>query len=177
MNSKKFSEAMNELDDKYIEKAANYQAKKRKPVWIKRGAVAACLCLIIGLGIIIPSMLQEKPPELLSTGAHLELISVELVEWQDNGFKAIVTDTGNSSLFPVEAKLTVIFRENNTEIVLDDGSSYGYGEIQIDDVEWSSGTIIDIGFGVYEKYEAEKEYENKVYAYHVKAATIADTTN
>ncbi len=46
MNTKKFSEAMNELDNKYVEKAINYQAKKRKPVWMKWGAMAACLCLM-----------------------------------------------------------------------------------------------------------------------------------
>ncbi|UQT50345.1 hypothetical protein M5E87_13175 [Flavonifractor plautii] len=47
MNSKKFSEAMSELDSKYIDEALNYKKKARKPGWIKWGAVAACLCLII----------------------------------------------------------------------------------------------------------------------------------
>lgn len=46
MNSKKFSEAMSELDSKYIDEALNYKKKARKPGWIKWGAAAACLCLI-----------------------------------------------------------------------------------------------------------------------------------
>lgn len=45
MNTKKFSEAMGELDSKYVEEAINYRKKAKKPVWIKWGvAVAAILC-------------------------------------------------------------------------------------------------------------------------------------
>lgn len=53
MNAKKFSDAMSELDSKYIDEALNYKKKAKKPVWVKWGAMAACLCLIVvgGLGI------------------------------------------------------------------------------------------------------------------------------
>lgn len=177
MNSKRFTEAMSEIDNKYVDEAIGYKKKTNKPLWIKWGAAAACLCLIIGLATIIPSVLREEVPEQLSTGAHLQFISTELVEWESNGFKGVVVDTGNSSLFPVGAKLTVIFREQNTEIILDDGTSYGYGEIQIDDIGWSVGSIIDIGFGVYEEYAEEKQYENKVYAYHVELSSETKTVS
>lgn len=46
MNSKKFSEAMSELDSKYVDEAISYKKKAQKPVWIKWGAVAACLALV-----------------------------------------------------------------------------------------------------------------------------------
>ena len=46
MNSKKFSEAMSELDSKYVDEAISYKKKAQKPVWVKRGAVAACLVLV-----------------------------------------------------------------------------------------------------------------------------------
>ena len=46
MNSKKFSEAMSELDSKYVDEAVNYKKKAQKPVWVKWGAVAACLALV-----------------------------------------------------------------------------------------------------------------------------------
>lgn len=48
MNSKKFSEAMSELDNKYIDEAIHYKKKAKKPVWVKLGVVAACLALAIG---------------------------------------------------------------------------------------------------------------------------------
>ncbi|MCI8798781.1 MAG: hypothetical protein HFH88_03065 [Lachnospiraceae bacterium] len=50
MNSKKFSEAMSELDSKYVDEAVNYKKKTRKPVWIKLGVLAACLAIVIAIG-------------------------------------------------------------------------------------------------------------------------------
>ncbi len=49
MRAEKFSEAMNEIDDKYIEKAISYRAKKRMTVWISWGVAAACVCLIVAI--------------------------------------------------------------------------------------------------------------------------------
>lgn len=155
------------VDDDILERSETAARGRKKNGWLKWGAAAACLCVIISLSVII---LHQDEPELLTTEGHLEIINVELVEWQSNGFKAVVADTGNSSIFPAGAELTVIFRENNTEIVIDDGSCYGYGEIQTSDIEWPAGSIIEVGFGVYEKYDANRGYENKVYAYHVELA-------
>ena len=39
MNAKKFSDAMSELDNKYIDEALNYKKKVKKPIWIKWGAI------------------------------------------------------------------------------------------------------------------------------------------
>ena len=49
MNEKKFSDAMSELANKYIEEALNYKKKAKKTFWIKWGVIAACLCLIVPL--------------------------------------------------------------------------------------------------------------------------------
>ena len=160
--------AVRAVDDDILERSENAACeRKKKSGWLKWGAAAACLCVIISLSVII---LHQDEPELLTTEGHLEIINVELVEWQSNGFKAVVVDIGNSIIFPAGAELTVIFRENNTEIVIDDGSSYGYGEIQTSDIEWPVGSIIEVGFGVYEKYDANRGYENNVYAYRVELA-------
>lgn len=47
MNKKLFSEAMNIVGDKYYEEAVNYQHKKKKPIWVKLGGLAACFCIVI----------------------------------------------------------------------------------------------------------------------------------
>lgn len=47
MNSKLFSEAMSEVNDKYYEEAANYQCKKYR--WTKWSTVAACLVVALAL--------------------------------------------------------------------------------------------------------------------------------
>lgn len=60
MNAKKFSDAMSELDTKYVDEALNYKKKAKKPIWVKWGAMAACLCLIVVAIITIPSMLSPQ---------------------------------------------------------------------------------------------------------------------
>ncbi len=59
MNSKKFSEAMSELDSKYVDEAINYKKKVQKPHWVKWGAMAACICFVI-CAVAIPRLF-EKP--------------------------------------------------------------------------------------------------------------------
>ena len=51
MNSKKFSEAMGELDSKYVDEAISYKKKAKKPVWAKWGAIAACFVAVTVLGV------------------------------------------------------------------------------------------------------------------------------
>ena len=41
MNAKKFSDAMSELDRKYVDEALTYTKKAKKPIWVKWGAIAA----------------------------------------------------------------------------------------------------------------------------------------
>lgn len=55
MNAKKFSDAMSELDTKYVDEALNYKKKAIKPGWIKWGAMAACLLFIIGCVFMLPT--------------------------------------------------------------------------------------------------------------------------
>ena len=35
MNAKRFSDAMSELDTKYVDEAVNYKKKSKKPIWAK----------------------------------------------------------------------------------------------------------------------------------------------
>ena len=51
MNAKKFSDAMSELDTKYVDEAVNYKKKAKKPIWAKWGAIAACLVLVCVVAI------------------------------------------------------------------------------------------------------------------------------
>lgn len=53
MNSKKFSEAMGELDTKYVDEAISYKKKAQNPVWVKWGAVAACLAFVCAAAICL----------------------------------------------------------------------------------------------------------------------------
>ena len=54
MNSRKFSEAMSELGDKYVDEAVNYKKKVKKSACVKWGAMAACLAAVIAISMFIP---------------------------------------------------------------------------------------------------------------------------
>lgn len=67
MNSKKFSEAMSELDNKYVDEALNYKRKAKKKAkkfsWTKWGAMAACLCLIAVGAFALPHFINNNTPD------------------------------------------------------------------------------------------------------------------
>ncbi len=54
MNKEILSDAITNISSEYIEKAADYTVarKAHKTVWVKWGAIAACLCLVISGAII-----------------------------------------------------------------------------------------------------------------------------
>lgn len=63
MNTKKFSDAMSELDSKYVDEAINYKKKDKKSHWVKWGAMAACLCLVVVAAVTIPSVFKPDVGE------------------------------------------------------------------------------------------------------------------
>ena len=54
MNKNKMAEAVDNLDEKYLVEAANYKAKKKnaKPMVMSFMAMAACLVLLLGIGVV-----------------------------------------------------------------------------------------------------------------------------
>ena len=54
MNAKKFSDAMSDPDTKYVDEALNCKKKGKKPGWTKWAAIAACLVVVLAVGIFAP---------------------------------------------------------------------------------------------------------------------------
>ncbi len=50
MTNEKFYEVLGDINEKHIKEAREYH-KAEKPVWLKWGAMAACLCLVVCLAI------------------------------------------------------------------------------------------------------------------------------
>ena len=61
MNRELFSDAMNEIDSKYVEEALTYKPAKRFvfPVWAQR-CVAACLICVLGLGVVLAASPEAR---------------------------------------------------------------------------------------------------------------------
>lgn len=71
MNIKEFSDAMSEIDSKYVDEAIYYKKKRKKNAvrsrWIKWGSAAACLCLLciggLSLSHVFRNPLQPSAPQ------------------------------------------------------------------------------------------------------------------
>lgn len=73
MNSKKFSEAMGELDSKYIDETIHYKKAGKKHSWTKWGSLAACLCLALGAVFTVPKLMQ--PSDIGTTQPNNPIVS------------------------------------------------------------------------------------------------------
>jgi len=73
MNEKKLSEAMNQIDDRYIKEALLYKGNSKKTLWLKWGILAACLALLLAAG----SMLYPSPGGM-TVSAHVHGADTEL---------------------------------------------------------------------------------------------------
>ena len=81
MNSKKLSDAMSELDTKNVDEALNYKKKSKKPIWVKWGAVAACLCLVvaaISVSHILNSIQDNTTTNVIATKMAFEAKVLEV---------------------------------------------------------------------------------------------------
>ena len=180
MSTDRFTAAMGYIDDDLISDAVTYMPKKKehKFRWMKLAAAAACVCLVVMGAFSIPSF-QNEPTnnqdtkdtiEQLYTLSQVETMYVELVEWgKKDHFKGIVVDAGDNSIFPVGAKLSVVF-DYDTEILLDDGTLmlFNPDEPDVDVIGWKEGTIVTVRFVNYAEYREGNNFYNHVYPSYVE---------
>ena len=61
MNKKVISYAIGNISNRHIEEAADFQVRKKEPVWIKWGCIAACLAVVIFATFsILPNYLSQQ---------------------------------------------------------------------------------------------------------------------
>ena len=61
MTTKKFSNALGNIGESYIDEAVTYTVKKKNNVWLKWGSIAACFALLLCIGV--PLTLHLIPNE------------------------------------------------------------------------------------------------------------------
>lgn len=149
MNAKKFSEAMSELDTKYIDEALHYKKKAKKSGRMKWGALAACVCLAICATAI--SRLSGKPDNSPS-GERSPMVYVNDTLYRIAGSQPDLTDKKSQLVYlgMISSKVSSSQypQENfqaNDDIV---GSAvYQFGEdivVEIDGQYWSYCAVLDV---------------------------------
>jgi hypothetical protein len=111
----------------------------------------------------------EQGTEQVYTLPQAEKMSVELIEWGGDHFKAIVVDAEDNSIFPVNAELSVVF-DYETEILLDDGTLMVFNPDEPDTeiIGWEVGTVVYVEFLNYEEYHEGNHFYNQLFASHVE---------
>ena len=162
MNAKKFSDAMSELDNKYIDEALNYKKKAKKPFWIKWGVIAACLCLIVPLTAFAIDTIQYN-----AAVDYLNSLGIPVEDLGDYSHKEIkeavkTIDAGESS--PLTEEILNLLPGNEEQIdVPTQVTSEQIRELEPamtrEEVLSLLGNTQDIGSGIYiYVYEVDGEY-------------------
>ena len=90
---------MSELDTKYVDEALNYKKKAKKPIWVKWGAIAACLCLMIPLTAFAVDIIQYN-----AAVDYLNSLGIAVEDLSDYSHKEIQAHTGRVPANPLERK-------------------------------------------------------------------------
>jgi len=162
MNAKKFSDAMSELDTKYVDEALNYKKKAKKPIWVKWGAIAACLCLMIPLTAFAVDIIQYN-----AAVDYLNSLGIAVEDLSDYSHKEIkeaakTIDAGESN--PLTEEILSLIPENKKP--LDTPTQVTSEQIKEltptmtrEDVLSLLGDTQDVGSGIYiYLYEVDQQY-------------------
>ena len=143
MNSKKFSEALGEIDTRYVDEAVGYTKKKsdQKPVWFKLVTMAACLCLVIACGVMFTQNSGNDVP-------NPEMVQIP------NPFITVISAEEMEEY--LDFKVPVLDKEVETYSVLVDDSYPVMGQIDYADgsefrIKYGSGDISGIYGGTLEE--------------------------
>ena len=147
MHAKKFSDAMSEIDTKYVDEALNYKTKMKKPIWIKRGIMAACLCLIICV-VTIPRLLNGSNPPISGDLAPMVYVNNKLYQYTDSQLDFTDKESQFTYLGEIESKVSSsqepkenfqanddivgakVYQYENNIVVLIDGKYFLYSHME-----------------------------------------------
>ena len=161
MTNEKLYEVLGDINEKYVSKARVYQ-KAKKPIWVKWGAIVACLCLMIPLTAFAIDIIQYNAAVdyLNSLGIVVEYLSDYSHKEIKEAVKTI--DAGESS--PLTEEIRSLISENKEPI--DTPTQVTAEQIKQltptmtrTDILSLLGNTQDIGSGIYiYLYEVDQQY-------------------
>lgn len=194
MSEEKLLDAFGQIEEEFIEDAApeNKPSKKKviKSTWVKWGAMAASVLVIIGISAPhIFNLNEDAACEQLEseekvtsnegtqneagegeinlvTLTHMEEIKIKIDEMFPDGFRGTI-EVG-TNLFKEGEQITIVAQDNVT-VVQQDGSIFDYDELEpnIKDSDLAVGNSVWVGFQKYDYAEGNGKY-NQIFAYHVE---------
>ena len=161
MTNEKLYEVLGDINEKYVSEARGYQ-KAKKPIWVKWGAIVACLCLMIPLTAFAIDIIQYN-----AAVDYLNSLGIVVEDLSDYSHKEIkeavkTIDAGESS--PLTEEILSLIPENKEP--LDTPTQVTSEQIKKltptmtrKDVLSLLGDTQDIGSGIYiYLYEVDQQY-------------------
>lgn len=127
MTAKTFSNALGEINTKYVSEAINYSAAKKKNVWLKWGAIAACFVLVVAAVIRISiGFIPSQMTDIYREGIGIELADLSGLPVEYNG--VLLAENLD---FTDSAAIELYYNENGTaqnvsdwySLLISDGTS------------------------------------------------------
>jgi hypothetical protein len=161
MTNEKLYEVLGDINEKYVSEARVYQ-KAKKPIWVKWGAIVACLCLMIPLTAFAIDIIQYNAAVdyLNSLGIVVEYLSDYSHKEIKEAVKTI--DAGESS--PLTEEILSLIPENKEPLdiptqVTSEQIKKLTPTMTRKDVLSLLGDTQDIGSGIYiYLYEVDQQY-------------------
>ena len=194
MKNERLFEALEKIDSELIDEAApgNKPPKKKANhmAWVKWGAMAACVFVIVGVGIPHFNKYGRKSEEPMLEGnisditssdgvqeeagegetnlvtmTHMTEIKIRIDEMFPYGFRGTI-EVG-TDVFKAGEQITIVAQDNVT-VVQKDGSIFDYDELEpnIKESDLEVGNSVWVGFQKYDYTEGNGKY-NQIFAYHV----------
>ena len=95
MTTKKFSNALGNIGENYVDEAITFTSKKKSNVWIKWGALAACFLFVITLMVPFIYLRQDKLPTE----------DMQIIEY-NNSYYEVCDDKSVLKKFGIEKSIT-----------------------------------------------------------------------
>ena len=161
MTNEKLYEVLGDINEKYVSEARVYQ-KAKKPIWVKWGAIVACLCLMIPLTAFAIDIIQYN-----AAVDYLNSLGIVVEDLSDYSHKEIkeavkTIDAGASS--PLTEEILSLIPENKEPLdiptqVTSEQIKKLTPTMTRKDVLSLLGDTQDIGSGIYiYLYEVDQQY-------------------
>ena len=161
MTNEKLYEVLGDINEKYVSEARVYQ-KAKKPIWVKWGAIVACLCLMIPLTAFAIDIIQYN-----AAVDYLNSLGIVVEDLSDYSHKEIkeavkTIDAGESS--PLTEEILSLIPENKEPLdiptqVTSEQIKKLTPTMTRKDVLSLLGDTQDVGSGIYiYLYEVDQQY-------------------
>lgn len=158
MSAEQLHNALNDLDDDLIEAVEALRSRKKKTFPIFRLAgLAACLCLLLGIGFWRLGAPKAENTQLESANDHfysqefapaetvasidMPTVLVAVTAYTPDGFTATVTDPLDTDLFPTGTSVTVYLPPAAQTTTAGSGDELLYGAARYPTLNFSAGTV------------------------------------